>query len=295
MAGRSLLLLFLIALSFPGCIALRDDVKRDIETAKVEVETTSDAKMKAMKEDSAARMDSLEKRIASLETSLNKLGVKQSSQINLSFSNIDELKQTILELNRRIDQLDVALKAQKNDTTILSAVNEKIAGLEEANKALSEEIAELKEAAKPVEHVTITKQGTIRLPEKKGRAYKELVKLTRAIKPKDGSAEIIRSGWKKFRNRWSDYRACDVTYWIGETYYLDGKYNLAVTAFKEIDAKFKSCKKREASYLRVAWSLYRLKRYKTARAIVEAMKSEFPKSSFPRDVKKLQSLLKKHR
>ena len=107
------------------------------------------------------------------------------------------------------------------------------------------------------------------------------------------SAAIIRSGWTLFGKKWKDFRSCDKLYWVAESYYLEKKYSVAIKTFKQIDAKYKGCAKREASYLRIAWSLYYLGNKQTARLIVDAMKTEFKKSSFPKDIKKLEKLLKK--
>jgi TolA-binding protein len=282
-----------MTLSLPSCIALRDDVKRDVATAKLQIEADRDAQFKVLKDDLHTQISGIEKRVSSLEKSLDKMGVTQKSQLNLSFSNIDELKLTILEMNRRIDQLDVSMKATQNDKTAFEAIDLKIAELEQENENLKAELEALREAAKPVRHVTITKKGKIRLPESKKTSYKELVKLTRSVKPADESAKIIRSGWSLFRKRWGSYRPCDQLYWIAESYYLEKKYSVAITKFKEIDVKYKKCGKREASYLRIAWSLYYLDKKSTAGLIIQAMKAEFPKSNFAKDIRKLEKLLKK--
>jgi len=282
-----------MTLVLPSCIALRDDVKRDVATAKLQIEADTDAKFKTLRDDLKKQISSLEKRISSLEESLNKMGVKQKSQLNLSFSNIDELKQTILQLNRRIDEVDVSMKAKQNDKTAFEAIEVKLAALQQENADVQSELEELKEAAKPVKHVTITKTGRIRLPEDKKKSYKELVKLTRDVKPNDDSGKIIRSGWSLFKKKWPSYRSCDRVYWSAESYYLQKKYSVAITTFKQIDAKYKKCSKREASYLRISWALYYLGKKQTASVILQALKSEFPKSSFSKDIKKLEKLLKK--
>ncbi|MCK5808591.1 hypothetical protein KAH37_06375 [bacterium] len=293
MIRHLLFVVLLMTILLPSCIALTDDVKRDVATAKLQIEADREAELKALKDDSHKQLAGLEKRIAALETSLSKMGVKQSSQLNLSFSNIDELKETILELNRRIDEVDVSMKAKASDKSAFEAMDVKFAALQQDNANIKSELEELKEAAKPVNHVTITKTGRIRLPESKKKSYAELVKLTRAVKSDDDSGQIIRSGWALFKKKWPSYRQCDQLYWSAESYYLQKKYSVAITTFKQIDAKYKKCPKREASYLRIVWSLYFLNKKQTASAILQAMKAEFPKSSFPKDIKKLEKLLKK--
>ena len=72
MIRRLLLTVILITLVLPSCIALRDDVKRDVATAKLQIEADTDAKFKTLRDDLKTQISSLEKRISSLEESLKR-------------------------------------------------------------------------------------------------------------------------------------------------------------------------------------------------------------------------------
>lgn len=170
----------------------------------------------------------------------------------------------------------------------------KIDEIQKMLKVYEEEIAKLRieffsqlDELKPVENITVTGNGIVRIPENEEKSYNQLVDFTRSAS--DGV--IARKGWEIYSLKWPKNRRCDVTYWIGETYFLEKSYNNAIEYFGKIESEFSTCSKLEASYIRTAFSLFHTGKADIAEKILEAMKIKFPKTAFAGQIKELVKMI----
>ena len=275
-------------LTLSSCIAMKDDV--DMAKSELRAETT--AKMKILEENVAK---SVQDEIAKLNARLDEIEKAQQTdkqmqknKIDLSFNNLEELRETIKELNNRIDSVD--LTAQKSTVIAeqLAAVEKKIAEDETELARLKEEINSQIEGLKPVDKFTVTKEGIIRLPESSEKSYNQLVEYT---KSENCDPAIARKAWETFADKWPESRKCDAAFWTGETYYMEKSYNKAIETLQPIEKTYPGCPKIERSYLHIAFSLFHIGKVEVANAIMESMKEKFPQSAFPDEVKELEKLI----
>lgn len=277
-----------IFLTLNSCIALRSDV--DMAKSELSAETT--AKMKILEENVAK---SVKDEVAKLNARLDEIEKQQQTEkqmqknkIDLSFNNLEELRETIKELNRRIDNVDMT--AQKNTllSEQISALDKKIAENEAELAQLKENMNSQIESLKPVEKFTVTKEGIVRLPESESKSYNQLVEYT---KSESCDPAIARKAWETYADKWSESRKCDITFWIGETYYMEKSYNKAIETLQPIEKTYPGCPKIERSYLHIAFSLFHIGKVEVANAIFESMKEKFPQPAFPDEVKEIEKLI----
>lgn len=275
-------------LTLNSCIAMKDDV--DMAKSELRAETT--AKMKILEENVAK---SVQDEIAKLNARLDEIEKAQQTdkqmqknKIDLSFNNLEELRETIKELNNRIDSVD--LTAQKSTVIAeqLASVEKKIAEDEQELAKLKEEINSQIEGLKPVDKFTVTKEGVIKLPESSEKSYNQLVEYT---KSENCDPAIARKAWEAFADKWPETRKCDAAFWTGETYYMEKSYNKAIETLQPIEKTYPGCPKIERSYLHIAFSLFHIGKVEVANAILESMKQKFPQPAFPDEVKELEKLI----
>ena len=191
-------------------------------------------------------------------------------------------------MNKRIDNVDMT--AQKNSlfSEQIAALDKKIAENEQELALLKENMNSQIENLKPVDKFTVTKEGVIKLPENSEKSYNQLVEYT-----KSGNCDpaIARKAWEVFADKWSETRKCDVTFWIGETYFMEKSYNKAIETLQPIEKTYPGCPKIEKSYLHIAFSLFYIDKTEVAAAILDSMKQKFPQSAFPDEVKELEKLI----
>ena len=280
-------------LTLNSCIAM----KNDVDMAKSELRAETTAKMKILEENVTKNVtQSLKDEVAKLNARLDEIEKTQQTdkqmqknKIDLSFNNLEELRETIKELNNRIDSVD--LTAQKSNVVSeqLTALEKKIAENEQELAQLKENINSQIEGLKPVDKFTVTKEGAIRLPESESKSYNQLVEYT---KSESCDPVIARKAWETYAEKWSESRKCDVTFWIGETYYMEKSYNKAIETLQPIEKTYPGCPKIERSYLHIAFSLFHIGKVEVANAILESMKEKFPQSAFPDEVKELEKLIR---
>ena len=281
-------LFFAAFFSLNSCIAMKDDV--DMAKSELRAETT--AKMKILEENVAKSVKDeiakLNARLDEIEKSQQAEKQMQKNKIDLSFNNLEELRETIKELNNRIDSVD--LTAQKSTVIAeqLASVEKKIAEDETELAKLKEEINAQIEGLKPVDKFTVTKEGLVRLPESSERSYNQLVEYT---KSENCDPAIARKAWETFSDKWPETRKCDVAFWTGETYYMEKSYNKAIETLQPIEKTYPGCAKIERSYLHIAFSLFHIGKVEVANAILESMKEKFPQPAFPDEVRELEKLI----
>ena len=271
-------------------------MKNDVDMAKTELRAETTAKMKILEENVTKNVtQSLKEEVAKLNSRLDEIEKTQQTEkqmqknkIDLSFNNLEELRETIKELNQRIDSVDMT--AQKNSlfSEQINALEKKIAENETELAQLKENINSQIEGLKPVDKFTVTKEGAIRLPESESKSYNQLVEYT---KSENCDPAIARKAWEAYAEKWSESRKCDVTFWTGETYYMEKSYNKAIETLQPIEKTYPGCPKIERSYLHIAFSLFHIGKVEVANAIFESMKEKFPQSAFPDEVKELEKLI----
>ena len=282
-------LFFAVFFSLNSCIAM----KNDVDMAKSELRAETTAKMKILEENVAKSVQDeiakLNARLDEIEKSQQTEKQMQKNKIDLSFNNLEELRATIKELNQRIDNVDMT--AQKNSlfSEQISAIEKKIAENEAELAQLKENMNSQLENLKPVDKFTVTKEGAVRLPENSEKSYNQLVEYT---KSENCDPAIARKAWETFADKWPETRKCDVTFWLGETYYMEKSYNKAIETLQPIEKTYPGCPKIERSYLHIAFSLFHIGKVEVANAILESMKEKFPQSAFPDEVKELEKLIK---
>ena len=285
-------LFFAVFFSLNSCIAM----KNDVDMAKTELRAETTAKMKILEENVTKNVtQTLKDEVAKLNARLDEIEKTQQTEkqmqknkIDLSFNNLEELRETIKELNQRIDNVD--MMAQKNSllSEQITALEKKIAENETELALLKENMNSQIENLKPVDKFTVTKEGIVRLPESESKSYNQLVEYT---KSENCDPAIARKAWETYSEKWSESRKCDVTFWIGETYYMEKSYNKAIETLQPIEKTYSGCPKIERSYLHIAFSLFHIGKVEVANAILESMKQKFPQPAFPDEVKELEKLI----
>lgn len=285
-------LFFAVFFSLNSCIAM----KNDVDMAKTELRAETTAKMKILEENVTKNVtQTLKDEVAKLNARLDEIEKTQQTEkqmqknkIDLSFNNLEELRETIKELNQRIDNVDMT--AQKNSlfSEQINALDKKIAENEQELALLKENMNSQIENLKPVDKFTVTKEGIVRLPESESKSYNQLVEYT---KSENCDPAIARKAWETYSEKWSESRKCDVTFWIGETYYMEKSYNKAIETLQPIEKTYPGCPKIERSYLHIAFSLFHIGKVEVANAILESMKQKFSQPAFPDEVKELEKLI----
>lgn len=266
-----------------SCIAL----KKDVDMASSQLTAENNAKIKVLEESLRSEIAKMSLRLDEIEKTLQIDKKAQENKINLSFNTLDELKSTIRDINNRIDSVDIV--AQQG-----GGLSSKVSELEKAVKLYEEQLEKLKSdmlmqisELKPVENLTVTENGVVRLPENEEKSYNQLVDFTRSAS--DGS--VARKGWDVYSLKWPKNRRCDVAYWTGESYFLEKSYNNAIEYFGKIESEFNTCSKLEASYIRTAYALFYIGKEDVASKVLEAMQIKFSKSAFAEQIKDLKKMI----
>jgi TolA-binding protein len=281
---KYLFLTIILVIFFSSCIALRSDV--EIATEKIRAE--HNAKFRALADKAKSEIDMINQRLDEIEKTLQIDKKAQENKISLSFSTLDELKATIREINNRIDNVDITAQKGGAVQNQIKELEAEIIRLKEENTKFRENMLLQLDELKPVDNLTITPNGSVRLPEDDAKSYKQLVDITRT-----GSDQAIaRRGWQLYSQKFPDSRECDVAYWIGETYFIEKSYSRAIEYFSKIEADFPGCQKQEASYLRTAYSLFYLDQIDVASKVLDAMKALYPKPNFSGQIKELRKMIK---
>lgn len=254
-----------------GCIALT----KDVDLAKAQCIAEGAAKRRVLEETLRGDLAAIAERLAKIEERLKLQKTAQENKMSLSFSTLDELKNTIRDLNSRIDAIDVG--ANKTAAELTPAVNR----IAERSDTLAMEVAALRaelEGQRPVENVTIGRGGAVRLPDDPEKAFAQLQKMSEdaAIAPQ------VREGWVQYLRKFPGRHDCEAVFYTGETYSAEKAWNTAIEQYRRIDAEYKGCVKHEISYLRIAEALIALGKKDYAKKVVLGMRDIFPTTEYPK-------------
>ena len=76
--------------------------------------------------------------------------------------------------------------------------------------------------------------------------------------------------------------ADNAQYWLGESYYVTGNYDLALDAFDRLLDDFPSSPKTADALLKIGYTQYELENWSQARTALEAVKSRYPDTTLAR-------------
>lgn len=95
----------------------------------------------------------------------------------------------------------------------------------------------------------------------------------------DRQFDQAEAGFKQFLKRWpNDELAGNARYWLGETYYAEGNFDQAASAFIDTYTKSPKSPKAPASLLKLALSLEKLNKIPTACEALQTLKDQYPKA-----------------
>ena len=258
------LLFSALFLTLNSCIAMKNDV--DMAKSELRAETNQ----------------SLKDEVDKLNASLNKIEKVLKNNFGISFSDLEELRKAITELNKRIDSLD--LKVQKS-----TGVAEQLAALEKKIADNEKEIANLKKEIEDLRKLIPSDPNKcqINLLKNEEENYKDLVNYTK----NQNNPVKARKCWEDYAKKWPESRKCDVTFWTGETYFMEKSYNKVIETLQPIERNYPGCVQIESSYFKIAFSLFHTGKVDVANAVLQTMKEKFPKSASSDKVKELEKLI----
>lgn len=282
-------LLFLTPL-LTACLATQNDLK----ILRTEIEVERKAERKAFEEKLLSLIEKevkfLTDRIAGIEKIMEDNEKIYANRIELLNSTVKEIQKTLTHMNERIDSVDVKTgKGSAIFTERMEKITEKLQEIDERSEEAKEKLKKELEELKPVEDVEFRDNGEVRLPDNPEKSYRQLVSLTR--EKIDG--KLLRKAWKKYREKFGKNRYCDTIYWTGESYYNDKKYNNAISSFRKVEKECPDSPKKEASMLRIAYSLYHIGKHELSSKVLDMMRDIFPEPSFPKQGAELRRLIKK--
>ncbi|MFO7735479.1 MAG: tetratricopeptide repeat protein [bacterium] len=287
---RAVIFLLFLTPFITACLATQNDLK----ILRTEIEVDRRAERKAFEEKILSLMEKeiefLANRIAGIEKIMEDNEKIYANRIELLNSTVKEIQKTLRHMNERIDTVDV--KTGKGSAVFserMEKITEKLREIDERSEEAKEKLKKELEELKPVEEVEFRDDGEVRLPDNPEKSYRQLVALTR----EKIEGKLLRKAWKKYREKFGKNRYCDTIYWTGESYYNDKKYNNAISSFRKVEKDCPDSPKREASMLRIAYSLYHIGKYELSSKVLDMMREMFPDPSFPKQGVELRRLIKK--
>ncbi|WP_457640181.1 tetratricopeptide repeat protein [Persephonella sp.] len=197
------------------------------------------------------QVDALQKELIELKKQLSQIQKEQQ-----------EMKEDLSRLSQRVD--NVAKVASENQMQIQKM---KSFGTEEGTKQTGEKQPHLK------------KEGAekVKLPEKPDELYR--YGLDAYYK---GKIEEAREIFEEFTRRYRDSELYDnALFWIGQTYYTEGKYDTAVKIFDRIingckTGKILDCNKLPTAMLKKGYALSKMGEFQQAKKVFRQLIEKFP-------------------
>jgi tol-pal system protein YbgF len=242
--------LFLVG-SVAGCIPTQRDLRmeQDLEEMKRRL-AQSERSVVTLRQDrsdkTSERLELLAKQQAEIQAGLDTLRV-ESQSVN---GRLEDMAQTNARLREDLSlvQDDLSLK--------VSALEERLSRVEEAQASRS-----VSPAATPAE-----------TPEALYQQGLELIQ-------KEGAFNRGREQMETFLKRYPGHElAVNATYWVGEAYFGEKKYENAILQFQEVVQKHGSHPKAAAALLKQGLAFKALGDDKNARVILQQVIERFPKS-----------------
>ena len=173
------------------------------------------------------------------------------------------------KLSRRLEEISREFNALRADNAV------RFKELEESNRALGAKLNALE--AKPA--AAAAKPGAAETPQQSAKTPEKLYDESYAALQAKKYAEA-EAGFKEFLKGNPKHKlAGNAQYWLGETYYVRGRYENASVAFAEGYKNHKASSKGPDSLIKLGLSMSRLKRKDEACAAFVNFPAEFPKAS----------------
>ena len=205
-------------------------------------------------------MTLLQKKVYSVSKDPNtpsSLGSDSTEHLNELYTQLDEQTKTITELTRKVEELTHAQDVLRADFQTLRADTD----------------IRFQESQKTPPTPPPSKPATKKLSDKE--AYDYAYNLM--IKAKYPEAE------KAFLSFLQDYPKSDLTgnanYWLGETYYVRGQYEVAAGIFSDGLTKYKDSSKAPDNLLKLGLTMANLGKKDEACGFFKLMPEQFPKAS----------------
>ncbi len=229
------------------------------------------------------RMDRLERDLTLVQRKIYKSSdASQSEEASVSaafpqgsvehlYAKITELEQVVAHLTAQVEETNASLTALDGRVSKLSQdVDFRLTALENAPKPTSTE-KQAKAAPSAVTDVVVTQVNPADAQKDYDAAYALL---------KKAQYEEAETALKAFlKNYPSDKLAGNAQYWLGETYYVRGRFDQAAVTFAEGVQKYKENAKGADSLLKLGMSMARLNKTKEACTAFKNLEKEFPKAS----------------
>jgi tol-pal system protein YbgF len=238
--------------SVAGCVPTQRDLRmeQDLEEMKRRL-AQSERSVVTLRQDrsdkTSERLELLAKQQAEIQAGLDTLRV-ESQSVN---GRLEDMAQTNARLREDLSlvQDDLSLK--------VSALEERLGRVEEA------------QAARSVSSAMSTPADT---PEALYQQGLELIQ-------KEGAFNRGREQMETFLKRYPGHElAVNATYWVGEAYFGEKKYENAILQFQEVVQKHGSHPKAAAALLKQGLAFRALGDDKNARVILQQVIERFPKS-----------------
>lgn len=258
---------------------------------------------------------SLQREVASLKKDFREnaaLFSAEAGEIKSSTQRLDELhrnlRKSFAETNARIEELEQQINKLKGEKEILERQgsdlarnisetvrlqNEALAGLKAEIKRLNAEILAIKRSQGVIFSNVSSIYSSIITSRQISPADKDGEKLKDALYRE--ALELFKSGnFEKSIEKFSlftikypdDPLSANALYWIGECYYSQKNFNLAVQYFHRVVTDFPNSNKVASALLKEAYSLKELGMEKEANSALEELLYRFPYSEEAQIVKK---------
>lgn len=207
---------------------------------------------------------SLDQRMDRAERQLNTLA-EMAQELRAAREEIQRLSGALEELRHEQKQLE------KRQTTLYSDLEQRIQAVP---------------AASPTAPVSAQSAIAPVAEDKEWPAYKAAYDLLR-----EGKYAEAEKGLTAFLQDFpAGQYAGHAQYWLGESFYVRGKYDAALEAFRTLQSKYADSPKAEAGQLKEAFSLVELKQADAARPLLEKLGMSRDADLAKRARERLQSL-----
>lgn len=282
------LYLILVILLFSGCVVSKEefyDLQREVAVLKKDFKENA-----ALFSTEAGEIKSSTKRLDELHANLRKSFADTNARIEELELSINKIKGERDELDKKINSLaqnvTEAIKLQsemiRNTKLELKKVSEDLAGVKASQNVIFSNISSIYSVVK-TQGSTVKGDKEITEQEKKA-LYNEALSLY-----KKGDYEAAIEKFNYFANRFPyDNLSANSLYWIGECYYSQKKFDLAVQYFHRVITDYPNSNKVASALLKESLTLKELGMEKESNAAFEELLYRFPYSDEAKDAKKLK-------
>ena len=250
-----------------------DNARNDIDSIKTRL-YSMDRDLATVREESKVTVGAIEKGFKVDVAAVRKM----SADIQAT---IDSTKSDMQALNGKVDDISLAVKRPVEDLARyredadkrIIALEDRILKQQAMLDSLSKNMAEMSKAKKD------------EAPSTPDSLY---VKGLDSLKA--GDVVAAREQFTKFLDQYPKHElSANAHYWIGETYYSEKNYELAILSYQEVIKNYPGKEKVVAAMLKQAMAFHAIKDAKSAKYVLKKLIEGFPKSE---EAKKAKVLLK---